>query len=104
MTALLGILFASFFWYVGLRGFITALDLTMRGSATTGTVMSIVRDIVVLPTRLTPPQLPDIGVPSWHAGARCRLASHERQPRDHNWLYRVGAFRTYALKKLAEEG
>jgi hypothetical protein len=41
MTALLGILFASFFWYVGLRGFITALHLTTRGSATTGTVMSI---------------------------------------------------------------
>jgi hypothetical protein len=51
MTALLGILFASFFWYVGLRGFITALALTTRGSATTGTVMSIVRDSVARPTR-----------------------------------------------------
>jgi Protein of unknown function (DUF3592) len=50
MAALFGILFASFFWYVGLRGFITALDLTTRGSATTGTVMSIVRDSVARPT------------------------------------------------------
>ena len=51
MTALFGILFASFFCYVGLRGFITALHLTMRGKATTGTVMSIVRDSVARPTR-----------------------------------------------------
>jgi hypothetical protein len=51
MTVLLGILFASFFCYVGLRGFITALALTTRGSATTGTVMSIVRDSVARPTR-----------------------------------------------------
>ena len=35
----------------GLRGFITALALTTRGSATTGTVMSIVRDSVAQPTR-----------------------------------------------------
>ena len=51
MAALFGILVASFFWYVGLRGFITALNLTMRGSATTGTVMSIVRDSVARPAR-----------------------------------------------------
>jgi Protein of unknown function (DUF3592) len=51
MAALFGILVASFFWYVGLRGFITALNLTMRGSATTGKVMSIARDSVARPTR-----------------------------------------------------
>ena len=50
MTELVAIPFAGIFWYAGLRGFITALDLTTRGSATTGTVTSIVRDIIVPPT------------------------------------------------------
>src|SRR2546423_83144 len=50
MAEIVGIPFAGFFWYAGLRGFITALDLTMRGSATTGTVTSIVRDSVLEPT------------------------------------------------------
>jgi hypothetical protein len=51
MAELVGIPFAGFFWYAGLRGFITALDLTMRGRATTGTVTSIVRDVVLQPPR-----------------------------------------------------
>ena len=50
MAEIVAIPFAGFFWYAGLRGFITALDLTMRGRATTGTVTSIVRDIIVSPT------------------------------------------------------
>jgi hypothetical protein len=51
VRALFGLPFASFFWYVGLRGFISALGFTTRGTATTGTVIAIVRDTFVLPTR-----------------------------------------------------
>ena len=52
MTALFGILFGSFFWYVDLRGFLGALDFITRGSATTGTVIGIVRDKVALPSNV----------------------------------------------------